>query len=41
MTLCQGLLENAPLLLHARSQWAGGTWGNFCDSILTASLYPA
>ena len=35
------LLENAEAMLHARCQWAAGTWGNFCDSILTATLYPA
>lgn len=35
------LLENAEAILHARCQWVAGTWGNFCDSILTATLYPA
>jgi hypothetical protein len=35
------LLENAEAMLHARCQWIAGTWGNFCDSILTATLYPA
>lgn len=35
------LLENASAMLHARCQWVAGTWGNFCDSILTATLYPA
>lgn len=35
------LLEHAEMLLHARCQWAAGTWGNFCDSVLTACLYPA
>lgn len=35
------LLENAEAMLHARCQWVAGTWGNFCDSILTATLYPA
>jgi hypothetical protein len=35
------LLEHAEIMLHARCQWAAGTWGNFCDSILTAMLYPA
>ncbi len=35
------LLENAEAMLHARCQWAAGTWATFCDSILTATLYPA
>ena len=35
------LLENAESMLHARCQWVAGTWANFCDSILTATLYPA
>lgn len=35
------LLESAEILLHARCQWAAGTWGIFCDSILTAMLIPA
>ena len=35
------LVENAEAMLHARCQWAAGTWGNFCDSILKATLYPA
>ena len=35
------LLENAEPMLHARCQWAAGTWSTFCDSILTACLYPA
>lgn len=35
------LLNHAEIMLHARCQWAAGTWGNFCDSILTAMLYPA
>lgn len=35
------LLEHAETMLHARCQWAAGTWGNFCDSILTAMLLPA
>lgn len=35
------LLGNAEAILHARCQWAAGTWPTFCDSILTARLYPA
>lgn len=35
------LLHNAEAILHARCQWAAGTWSTFCDSILTARLYPA
>jgi len=35
------LLENAEAILHARCQWAAGTWSTFCNSILTARLYPA
>lgn len=35
------LLESAEIMLHARCQWAAATWSNFCDSILTAMLYPA
>lgn len=37
------LLQSAEIMLHARCQWAAGTWAwaNFCDSILTAMLYPA
>ncbi len=35
------LLENAEAILHARCQWAAGTWPTFCGSILTARLYPA
>jgi len=35
------LLENAEAILHTRCQWAAGTWSTFCDSILTACLYPA
>lgn len=35
------LLENAEIMLHARCQWAAGAWSTFCDSILTACLYPA
>jgi hypothetical protein len=35
------LLENAEAILHARCQWAAGTWSTFCNSILTAKLYPA
>ncbi|MBA2750471.1 MAG: hypothetical protein H0U45_17520 [Tatlockia sp.] len=35
------LLENAEAILHARCQWAAGSWSTFCDSILTARLYPA
>jgi hypothetical protein len=34
------LLENAEAILHARCQWAAGSWLTFCDSILTAKLYP-
>ncbi len=34
------LLENAEIMLHARCQWAAGAWSSFCDSILTAYLYP-
>jgi hypothetical protein len=35
------LREHAEIILHARCQWAAGTWSAFCDSILTARLYPA
>lgn len=35
------LLHNAEAILHARCQWAAGSWSAFCDSILTARLYPA
>ncbi len=37
------LFNHAEIMLHARCQWAAGTWAwtNFCDSILTAMLYPA
>ena len=35
------LLENAEAILHARCHWAAGGWLTFCDSILTAKLYPA
>ena len=37
------LLQNAETMLYARCQWAAGAWAwaNFCDSILTAMLYPA
>lgn len=35
------LLNHAERVLHARCQWAAGTWSAFCDSILTAMLYPA
>lgn len=35
------LLENAEAILYARCQWAAGSWLTFCDSILTAKLYPA
>ncbi|WP_191762639.1 ISLre2 family transposase, partial [Komarekiella delphini-convector] len=35
------LLENAEAILHARCQWAAGSWLTFCDSILIARLYPA
>jgi hypothetical protein len=35
------LLENAEAMLHARCQWVAGAWSTFCDSILTAILYPA
>lgn len=37
------LLQHAELMLHARCQWAAGAWAwtNFCNSILTAYLYPA
>lgn len=34
------LLANAEAILHARCQWAAGTWSTFCNSILTARLYP-
>ncbi len=36
------LLNHAFIMLHARCQWAAGTWAwaNFCDSILTAMLIP-
>ena len=35
------LLKNAEAILHARCQWAAGSWSTFCDSIFTARLYPA
>ncbi|HEY9783265.1 MAG TPA: hypothetical protein V6D09_24390 [Leptolyngbyaceae cyanobacterium] len=37
------LLSHAEIMLYARCQWAAGawSWGNFCNSILTAMLYPA
>lgn len=35
------LQGNAEAILHARCQWAARTWSTFCDSILTARLYPA
>jgi hypothetical protein len=35
------LKEHAKIILHARCQWAAGTWSTFCDSILTSRLYPA
>ena len=35
------LPNNAEILLHARCQWTAGNWNNFCDSILTALIYPA
>lgn len=35
------LQANAEAILHARCQWAASTWSIFCDSILTARLYPA
>lgn len=35
------LLEHAEMMLHARCQWAAGTWESFCNSVLTACLYPA
>ncbi|MBW4641085.1 MAG: hypothetical protein KME05_23285 [Gloeocapsa sp. UFS-A4-WI-NPMV-4B04] len=35
------LLHNAEAILYARCQWAAGCWSTFCDSILTARLYPA
>jgi len=35
------LLNHAEIMLHARCQWAAGNWSTFCDSILTATLYPA
>ena len=35
------LLHHAESVLHARCQWAAGKWSTFCDSILTAMLYPA
>lgn len=35
------LLQHAESVLHARCQWAAGRWAAFCDSILTAMLYPA
>ena len=34
------LLHHAESVLHARCQWAAGRWTDFCDSILTAMLYP-
>jgi hypothetical protein len=34
------LQGNAESILHARCQWAAGSWLTFCDSILTAKLYP-
>lgn len=35
------LLHHAECVLHARCQWAALRWTVFCDSILTAMLYPA
>lgn len=35
------LQENAEAILHALCHWAARTWSTFCDSILTARLYPA
>ncbi len=35
------LSQNAEIILHARCQWVAGNWNNFCDSILTALIYPA
>lgn len=35
------LLNHAEIMLHARCQWAAGTWSTFCDEILTAMLIPA
>ena len=35
------LRDNAEAILHARCQSAAGSWSSFCDSILTAWLYPA
>lgn len=35
------LLHHAERVLYARCQWAAGKWAAFCDSILTAMLYPA
>lgn len=35
------LPRNAEIILHARCQWVAGNWNNFCDSILTALIYPA
>ena len=35
------LRRNAETILHARCQWVAGNWNNFCDSILTALIYPA
>ncbi len=35
------LRRNAEVILHARCQWVAGNWKNFCDSILSALIYPA
>lgn len=35
------LHEHAEIVLHARCQWAAGTWDTFRDAILTAHLSPA
>lgn len=35
------LLHHAESVLNARCQWAAGRWSTFCNSILTAILYPA
>lgn len=34
------LNQNAEIVLHARCQWAAGTWSLFRDSVLTAYLTP-
>ncbi len=34
------LQGNTEAILHARCQWAAITWSTFCDSLLTARLYP-